>query len=192
MMADDPQPGLAVFMRDEAKKWVARASFAGLTVAIVAAATPLGFKVKAIWNSPADLAAMDSKLDAIGDTLMRLTGDGRVTRQPDGMSYVREPVTVGLPIVLVLFIGRTDVGSACTLREIIPQFTDENDVQRSGVPRRPSRQLGPDVVRRELQLDPPGGMVAGRMRVQLQLEYVCGGDPIFELTKPVFYYATPA
>jgi hypothetical protein len=191
-MADDPQPGLAIFMRDEAKKWVARAGFGLLTLALAAGATPLGFKLQAIWNSPAQLAALDHKLDAIGETLLKLTGDSRVTRQPDGMSYVREPVGVGVPIELVLFIGRTDVGTGCILREIIPSFTDENDVQRAGGPRSPTRQLGLEVVRLELRINQPGGLIAGRTRVQLQLEYTCGKETIFELTKPVFYYATPA
>jgi len=191
-MSDGVKSAAAGFMRDEAKKWVARATFAGLTVTLLTVLTPVGFKFKAIWNSPDQLAAVDHKLDEIAETLMKLTGDGRVTRQPDGMSYVREPVAVAAPIVLVLFIGRTDVGTGCILREVIPSFTDENDVQRAGEPRRPSRQLGPEVVRLELQLDQPGGLIAGRTRVQLQLEYTCGKETIFELTKPVFYYATPA
>ena len=200
-MTEDVKDKWRVFFKDEGKKWIARVSFGMITAILISVATPVGVKLQAIWNSPESLhaiedkldaraAIVDGKLDAIGETLLRMSGDGRVTRQPDDMSYVREPVTVGAPIVLVLFIGRTEVGTGCILREIIPSFTDENDVQRSGAPRRPMRQLGPEVVRRELQIDQPSGLVPGRTRVQLQLEYTCGDETIFETTKPVFYYAT--
>ena len=193
-MTDDAKTESRIpeFLKDEAKKWVARAFFAGLSLTIVAALTPLGYKLRSVWHTPEQLQEVKTKLDGIAASLDKLTGAGRVTMQPDGMSYVREPVTVGQPIVLVLFIGRTDVGTGCILRESIPLFVDENDVQRSGERRKPTRQLGPEVVRREVELDQPGGLVPGRTRLQLQLEYTCGDETIFELTKPVFYYALPA
>jgi hypothetical protein len=112
-----------------------------------------------------------------------ITGATRVTQQPFGMSYVREPVYVGGPIELVLYIGRTEVGAACILREIIPIFTDDNGLTYAGDPRRPSQQLGPEIVRRELVLELPREIPIGRATVALQLEYTCGSVTVYEMTQ---------
>jgi hypothetical protein len=106
-MSEKERSGIPAFLVDEGKKWISRALFAGFAVVILAAVTPFGFKFKAIWNSPENLQEVGRKLDAISDTLMRLTGDGRVTRQPDGMSYVREPVAVAAAILLSVSIIAT-------------------------------------------------------------------------------------
>lgn len=171
-------------------KWMARVVFAAFTFIIIAIWTPVGSNVGAIWNSPTQLQEMSIKMDEISAQIEKLSGNDRITRQPDNMSYVKEPVSVGENITLVLFIGRTNSGAGCVLREVIPQFTDEMNVTFPGEPRRPTIQLDTRIVRRIVNLAQPKEITkAGRVRVQMQLEYECGHEPFFEMTKPVFYYA---
>lgn len=180
--------GLWDFLQDEWRKWLARSVIAATVFTFLAVATPFGHQLLNVWKSPEKLEGINHKLDELAAAVLAITGENRVTRQPEDMSYVREPVYAGDAITLILFIGRTEAGSGCILKGFIAQFTDENNVTLSGDPRRPRAQLSAEVVRRVVVLEQPGGMVAGRTRVQLQMEYQCGGETVFELTKPVFYY----
>lgn len=178
------------FVFEESKKWLMRWVFIGLTALVIAVWTPVGNKVMDIWNSPTQLEEIQETLKTMNESISALTGSNRITRQPEDMSYVQEPVSVGMDIVLVLFIGRTDAGAGCILIEIIPQFTDENNVTFPGEARRPAMQLKTNVVKRIVKLKQPSEVsVAGRVRLQMQLEYTCGTETVFEMTKPVFYYA---
>lgn len=186
-MTDTPQ-ATRQFILDEGKKWAVRFVFGGVTIATVAILTPFGHKTAEIWSSPERLQSIDQKIDLLSEAIAAIRGEDRVTSQPDGMSYVKEPVFAGDPVKLVMFIGRTQSGAGCILREFIPQFTDDNGVTLSGEPRRPRVQLPAVVVRREIMVNQPEGLAVGRMGVHLQLEYKCGDETVFEPTKPVFYY----
>jgi hypothetical protein len=141
---------------------------------------PTAERVQAIWNSPATMSNILTTLDS-------LTGADKVTQQPRGLSYVREPVRKGDPIVFVLFIGRTQSGAGCRLLEFTPLFTGENQVVYPGTTRRPSQQIGPQVVRREIQLRVPEMLPTGRVGLRIQLHYECGGQKVFENTEFVFF-----
>lgn len=142
---------------------------------------PFAERTVAIWNSPLVLTEIQSTLD-------NLTGANRITDQPKDMSYVEEPVYVGEPIVLILFIGRTELGTSCILKSIVPLFTDESNVPYPTAKKDPRQQLGPRVVKRRVVLDPPAELMPGRTSIRLQLEYSCGGEPFFENTLPVYYH----
>jgi hypothetical protein len=189
-MTETPQTKASWFL-EEFKKQAVRLAVLAFIAAGVWVWSPISAKISAVWNTPDRLGQIEDTLLAIVGRLDRISGSQRVIVQPEGMSFVRVPVTLGEPIVLVLYVGRTEVGSACILREIIPAFTDENDVQRAGVPTRPMRQLGPTIERTEIELQQPTGLAPGRTRVSLQLEYLCGTVTKFETTTPVFYYALP-
>jgi hypothetical protein len=128
----------------------------------------------------------------IKEQIAEISGTNRVTVQPDGMSYVREPVILGQPLTLVLHIGRTEVGAACILTEVIPLFTDDFGTTIAGERRNPSQQLGPQVVRRELTLPMPATLRPGHATLMLQLEYNCGGVTVFETTHPVQFFVEEA
>jgi hypothetical protein len=123
----------------------------------------------------------------IGEALVELTGQDRITQQPAGLSYVREPVHVGDNIQLVIYIGRTARGQDCQLLELIPIYTDDGGIVYAGERRNPSEQLGSAVVRRELSLNYPDGLRTGRTSLVLQLQYNCNGETIFETTEPVHF-----
>ena len=149
--------------------------------------------VFALWGPSIRGVAQDwLGITDISGQISALSGANRVTQQPDGMSYVREPVTIGRPITLVIHIGRTEVGAGCILEEVIPLFADDFGSTFAGEPRNPAQQLGPQVVRRELVLNLPPSVKAGHVTLTLQLEYDCGGVTIFETTKPVSFYADAA
>jgi len=177
------------FLIEEGKKWAARSFFLFFGAGVLLLLTPIGHNAKSIWESPEKLASIAEQLDELTTAIDALAGNNRITVQPDGMSYVREPVIFGDDLELVLYIGRTKLGTVCNLKELIPQFTDENGVTAAANPIKARVQLGVEIVRRKVPLTPPIGLVAGRTRIQLQLEYVCGGRTVFENTKPVFYYA---
>ncbi len=196
---------------DEGVKWTVRSFYLAATAAVIFMLTPVGEQARDVWNAPTNaieseleskadrqrieketkekLDLLDDKMDLVLQKISQLTGENRVTFQPEDMSYVKEPAYFREPIMLVLFIGYTEMGSGCILKEEIPQFTDENDVTLSLPPRKPRTQFSTTTVRRQYELDQPIGLIPGRTRVNLQLEYVCDGETIFENTDPVFYYA---
>ena len=144
--------------------------------------------VMSIYGQPLSKIVQDwLGITAIKEQIAEMSGANRVTQQPDGMSYVREPVFVGQPIELVLIIGRTPVGAACILIESIPLFVGDDGQTYAGQPRRPSQQLGPSPSRRELVLPYPERLPPGRTALELQLEYDCAGVTVFELTEPVSF-----
>lgn len=184
----DKKQSLTQFVWEEWKKRIAGTLFAIVLFTIAAWATPIGHRMMKIYHTSDQLDLMNDKIDDMMNTILELSGKNRVTEQPDGMSYVKEPVYLGEPISLVLFIGRTESGAGCILKEFIPQLTDENGVTLSEQPRRPLAQLNASVGRRVMTVTQPAGLSAGRTRINLQLEYLCGGSTVFELTKGVFFY----
>lgn len=149
--------------------------------------------IMALWGPSVRGVAQDwLGISDISHQLETSAGTNRVTNQPDGVSYVREPVTLGQPITLILHIGRTEVGAGCALLESVPLFTDDFGTTFAGERREPAQQIGTQVVRREITLDLPAALRPGHVTLTLQLEYNCGGVTVFETTKPVSFYADPA
>lgn len=130
-------------------------------------------------------------ITAVYDRIAEIAGDTRVIAQPEGLSYVRTPILQGEDIELVLVIGRTDRGAECILREIIPLFTDDTGNVVAGEARRPTSQLSPAMARRELVLPYPVRLRPGRAALQLQLEYECDGQTVFETTYPTPFEVLP-
>jgi hypothetical protein len=130
-------------------------------------------------------------ITAIYKRITELAGEDRVITQPYGMSYVRTPVVQGESIELVLVVGRTQKGTDCILREIIPLFTDDTGNSIAGRPREPASQLSPEITRRELVIDYPSRLRPGRASLQLQLEYDCDGKTVFDMTYPTPFDVLP-
>lgn len=150
--------------------------------------------VMSIWGpSIRDNAQRWLGITELTTAIAELSGSNRVTQQPEGLSYVREPVFLNkedgpTTVELVIYIGRTEIGSACVLREIIPLFVDDDGQTHAGEPRRPSQQLGREVVRSELILEIPPTVQAGYVSLTLQLEYTCGPSTVFEQTESTGFY----
>jgi hypothetical protein len=119
--------------------------------------------------------------------LEETSGETRVITQGEQLSYVKEPVYLGDPITLVLYIGRTEVGQACVLRDIVPIFKDANGIIRSGNIMIPTDQFGIQIERREIIIDQPPNLAIGQTTLILQLHYTCGEQDIYEETNPVLF-----
>jgi len=150
--------------------------------------TVLFYGIMSLWGHAIRSEAQDwLGITDLNSAVSILAGMDKVLLEPEGLSYVREPVYEGDPLILVLYVGRTIRGTECRLEEWVSIFTDDFGRTYSGESRRPSQQLGTQVVRRELELEVPEDIPAGRATVSLQFEYHCGEETIFEHTQPVAF-----
>lgn len=174
---------------EEWPKWIVRITLGAIGLGAVAIFTPIGKQGMRVWDTPDQIDVVREDLSKLLELVREISGEGKITNQPPGMSYVREPVTYGQPITLHIFAGRTDVGMGCILMEMIAHFTDESGVIFAGANRKPKVQAKKEVRQIVIELDQPKGMSAGRTTLQMQLEYKCGSETVFEMTRPVYYYA---
>ncbi|MBP0484686.1 hypothetical protein [Sagittula salina] len=128
----------------------------------------------------------------------RANGEDRVIRQPDGMSYIREPVTQGEMVTMMLTIGRTRLGQACRLTDWVPIFVDGTNIPlpgRRAYPNRSLQQLGEGLETRRIEMIPPEELMPGRVTVYLALSYAClsqGGEkPVPDRTDVLAYMLLP-
>ena len=134
------------------------------------------------WTS-GPVAQFFDRIDALVDDVSQLqedvaraNGDDRVIRQPQGLSYIKEPVQVGSAVVMILVAGRTRLGANCRLESWTPIFTDEVNIPTPGDRARAggiSRQLGGDLQTLRIEMIPPEILRPGRVTVYLTLTYRC-------------------
>lgn len=167
----------------KAADWLILAALAGLVLLL----TPAWERIAAIWASPGALDRLILTQREILERIEDLSGANRVLHQPPGQSFVREPVTQGDTIVFVLVASRTETGAGCIYRGVVPLFTDEVGVKASGTFEGRGRQFGTTLIRTEMRIAMPGDFPAGRATLELQLEYQCGDETVFELTYPVAF-----
>lgn len=194
------QQNVTEMVISEVKKWVSNSIFLILVGAFLWLMTPLGNQIKAIWNSPQNNQKQFEEIlefqeqskqtqQRILGIIESITGEDKILRMPDDMSFIQEPVDADDPFIeLVLFAGRTERGANCILREYIPKYTDNNNVVRSMEPRKARTQIGTAVTRQVIRINRPLDMPLGRTGVNLQLEYVCDGITEFENTRTVYFY----
>ena len=160
-----------------------------LTAAIVALWSPVSSNLRDIWDSPDRLNAIESGVDEIRESLRNLSGENRIIRQMEGLSYVEEPVRKGENVFLYLVIERTELGKNCVLTKAVPLFKDKTGVTTPGT--RPERPLqsglttDPTVLR--LEYIPPPNLELGRVEVYVSLEYECYGKVMFDRTDVLTY-----
>ena len=172
------------FLAEQAMKW-AVSGFLWMVSAVGIIMLP------PVTNFGREMISIPERFAVIEEQIATLTGADRILNQPDGLSYVREPVFWNDRIQAIYFIGSTELGENCKMAEIIPQFTDEQNVTQTGDPMRPLQQLTRRVRKLEFSLQPPARIQPGRTMLQLQLQYECDGATAFELTKPLYYYSLP-
>lgn len=160
-----------------------------LTAIVVALWSPVSNNLKDIWESPDRLTAIENGVDDIRENMRNLSGENRIIRQREGLSYVEEPVRRGENVFLYLVIERTELGKNCVLTKAVPLFKDKTGVTTPGIrPERPL-QIGlttdPTVTR--LEYIPPPNLELGRIEVYVSLEYECNGKTMFDKTDVLTY-----
>ena len=99
---EDKQQGIAGFFWDEFKKWITRGTFLVATAVVVTIWTPYADNAKEVWKSPERLDAIELGINEINKSIRSLSGEDRIVRQREGLSYVEEPVTQGENVILNL------------------------------------------------------------------------------------------
>ncbi|WP_411838667.1 hypothetical protein [Paracoccus sp. ME4] len=188
----DKTNALGAFILDEAKKWAARTAIMATVAILVLIFAPFRDRIIAIWTSPTQLQEISAKLDQLSAELARATGEDRVIHEPQGLSYVREPVYVGQAITLNLVVRRTRLGETCTLLNRTAIFTDETSIAAAGATVRPARQISGSDTAVRIALEVPSQVQPGRVTVYLSLEFDCGGKKVFDATRPVAFALVPA
>lgn len=125
------------------------------------------------------VARLSATVEDLAEDVRRATGEDRVIRQPQGLSYVEEPVTIGEDVVLWLTVARTRLGKDCRLIEWTPLFTDERNVPLAGSRARPGgvrRQITDEYEKLRVEITPPPSLTPGRVELYLALDYECPSD----------------
>ena len=177
------------FLWEEFKKWSTRSFFVVLTAIIVALWSPISNNLKDIWHSPERLTAIEAGVSKMNESMRNLSGENRIIRQMEGLSYVEEPVRRGENVFLYLVVERTELGKDCVLTKAVALFKDKTGVTTPGT--RPERPIhlgvttDPTAVR--LEYIPPPNLELGRIEVYVSLEYDCDGKPMFDKTDVLTY-----
>ena len=177
------------FLWEEFKKWSTRSFFVVLTAIVVALWSPVGNNLREIWNSPERLTTIEAGIRDINENLRSLSGDDRIIRQREGLSYVEEPVRKGENVFLYLVMERTELGKDCRLTKAVPLFKDKTGVTTPGTrPDRPLQSgLTTDLTVTRLEYIPPPNLELGRIEVYVSLEYECDGKIMFDRTDVLTY-----
>lgn len=136
------------------------------------------------------MARLAEQVEALSEDVRRATGEDRVIRQPQGLSYVEEPVSIGENVVLWLTVARTRLGKDCRLTDWTPLFTDSRNVPLAGARPHPGgvrRQIGDDFEKLRVEMVPPPGLQPGRIELYLVLDYDCAGKRVPDRTDVVTY-----
>ena len=177
------------FLWEEFKQWSTRSLFVALTTIIVALWSPVGSNLKDIWNSPDRLTAIETGVDEIRENMRNLSGENRIIRQREGLSYVEEPVHRGENVFLYLVIERTELGKNCVLTKAVPLFRDKTGVTTPGT--LPERDLisgvTTDPIAIRLEYIPPPNLELCRVEVYVTIEYECNGKTGFDRTDILTY-----
>jgi hypothetical protein len=79
-----------------------------------------------------DDLARASDVVSLAVEMRRLSGADRVIRTRQARSCVEEPVLVGDPVVLILFLERTEVGASCEVLADDAVFEDRSGIRSGG------------------------------------------------------------
>lgn len=175
------------FFLDRLWIWVTGIAFWIFSVFLLWLVDPIRDNVKAIWEAPAVLAAVQTEITDMRADLNAVSGESRVIRQTPGLSYVTEPVHVGEPVVLNLVASRTELGARCIMTSGQSLFTEAGGVTTPGSEVRPGRQIGEEETRMRIHITPPDSLRPGRIELYLTFEYDCDGKRVFDRTGVVTY-----
>jgi hypothetical protein len=120
-----------------------------------------------------------------------LTGEDRVIRTKRARSYVEEPVLVGEPVVLVLFVERTEVGASCDFLVGNAVFEDRSGIRSGGPPLHQIQLLPTGAQRLRMTFSAPDDLQPGRILISLILKFRCGDQSVFNETEPVAFRLRP-
>lgn len=118
-------------------------------------------------------------VQTLKEEVARANGEDRVIRQPQGLSYIKEPVRQGETVTMFLVAGRTKLGEDCRLVNWMPIFVDERNIPTPGTRKRAggvARQIDRDLQTLEIEMTPPDNLRPGRIVVYLTLDYMCPGE----------------
>ncbi|MEN9059990.1 hypothetical protein [Ponticoccus litoralis] len=146
-----------------------------------------------------DFRRLEVTVQQLQADVARANGEDRVIRQPEGLSYIQEPVTQGDNVVMILVVSRTRLGEGCRLIDWVPIFTDELNIPTPGERARRgpvSRQIDTNTQRLRVEMVPPEILRPGRIVVYLTLTYRCPGSdgdgPLEDRTEGLPYRLLPA
>lgn len=134
-------------------------------------------------------------ISALEKEIAELSGANRISLQPQGQTFVIEPVyTDSERIRLVITSRRTPLGVAWTFIEGTPIFTSVNGIRTTGSLLGSKEQFNQIPQRRIVDIVPPPKLPAGRTVLDIQLHYKNndGGDHFEMLQYPVVFQVLPA
>jgi hypothetical protein len=134
-----------------------------------------------------DTLARVSDVAALSASVRSLSGADRVIRTRQARSYVEEPVIVGDPLVLILFLERTEVGASCEFLAADAVFEDRSGIRSGGSTLRQIQLLPAGTQRLRTSLEPPADLQPGRVLVSLILKFHCGERTVFDETEPIAF-----
>lgn len=175
--------------KEEAKKVIFRWAVILVGGVFLWLVAPVGDQIKAIYHSPQRLDEISEDVRQLSEEVRRANGEDRVIRQPPGLSYVEEPVTVGQDVTMVLVLERTSLGRPCIFVRGQSLFRDTGGITLPGSIVTPQQQIE-DQTRLRVRMTPPDDLEPGRIEVRLVLEYRCGASTLFEPTETVAYKMT--
>ena len=181
------------FLWDEFKKWFTRGIFLFASAFLIAIFTPYASNVQDIWQSPQRLDSIEIGIQTLNESIRSLSGENRIIRQREGLSYVEEPVSQGQNVFLYLVIERTELGKNCELTKATPLFKDRTGVTNPGTrPDRPYTDgLSTETTAVRLEYIPPPNLTPGRVEVYVAFEYDCGEEHKFDRTSILSYQLLP-
>lgn len=144
-----------------------------------------------------NVAQLQGDVEQLKEDVKRANGEDRVIRQPQGLSYIMEPVHEGDTVVMIAVLSRTKLGADCRLEDWTPIFTDERNIPTPGGRLRAGpvqRQINTDLVPLRIEMKPPQ-LRPGRITVYLTLTYRCpskdGATVVPDRTEVLAYQLLP-
>jgi hypothetical protein len=134
-----------------------------------------------------DDLARASDVVSLAVEMRRLSGADRVIRTRQARSCVEEPVLVGDPVVLILFLERTEVGASCEVLAGDAVFEDRSGIRSGGASLPRIGLLPAGAQRLRLSLALPADLQPGRVLVSVILKFRCGDAVVFDETEPVAF-----
>jgi len=175
---------------EEGKKAFIRWVFVLCALVMTFLFTPLWENTAQVWNSPAVLTGISNDIKELKEDIRTIRGEDRVIQMDPFLSYVEEPyvLSAGNPVTVHYVIGRTLLGSTCSLLSITPIYTNDVGVSIAGETLTPRRQLNTASEKVVLELNPPKNLRVGRTVLTLELVFDCGGNrSVIDRTDPLVF-----
>lgn len=169
--------------------WVA----ALISVPLTTILTFIFFGIWAVYGDPLiEKAREELGIRENYELTMRALGEDKVLRQPEGLSFVQEPVYSGEDILVNLVIERTDWGDECLFNGGSTVFIQPNGITISGGSLPVIKQISTDSTRFQLQVDSPNlhnyrfrDDREERWALFFLFDYTCYGQKITEESRPL-------